>query len=440
MNDSKKLKEFAPGRSVAIMAGMIVSSLAVFLLLGASSPALFPALAAEGDCDIVLGQIANTGEVPAIVINPADETVKIVTSKGSCTETIDSWSKREPLPSPGPSAGSKPDTVKSAPSSRPKTGQPSKPALTSPVPVAPKPSGPPTVVIKPAPVTTPCDLRLTDVWELQIIKIAGIEHYLARMFTLDMDNNNQVDNISFTFISNAGEKKVIHYYGIQGELAGRDYKELTLPDEALIGRLCFGDWTFGKPKYLQGRSGDKSLIVVDKPDLAGQMDAKRRGIEYVPKTEKKPNIQPKREKPFSWALWGSVGGLTVLVAGAAVFVLRRRKKVTGDEDEDEESEEDKKPEEAEEPEEDGDGAKKPKRKVKLKFDLGGIIDSLKKKDGKDEGGEDEDDKDAKDDAKEDGDAEDEGGKPKTKSKFSLGGLFKRKKKKKKDADGEDPDE
>ncbi|MDA1091128.1 MAG: hypothetical protein O3A85_12555, partial [Proteobacteria bacterium] len=57
--------------------------------------------AAENGCDTLLAQIAKTGEVPAIIINPVDETVKVFSTKGSCSETIEKWSNREPLSATG---------------------------------------------------------------------------------------------------------------------------------------------------------------------------------------------------------------------------------------------------------------------------------------------------------------------------------------------------
>jgi len=45
-----------------------------------STPALY---AAENDCSALMKSLSKTGEVPAIVINPADETVKIISTRAS---------------------------------------------------------------------------------------------------------------------------------------------------------------------------------------------------------------------------------------------------------------------------------------------------------------------------------------------------------------------
>ena len=46
-----------------------------------------------------------------------------------------------------------------------------------------------------------CDYRLGEIWESQVIKIAGIDHWLARAFTMDINADLKVDNISFIFVA-----------------------------------------------------------------------------------------------------------------------------------------------------------------------------------------------------------------------------------------------
>lgn len=291
--------------------GRLAACASVFCVLGSLAMAWL-AQAAESDCDTLLGTIARTGEVPAIIINPADETVKIATSEGICSESIDSWSKREPISPGSPQPSSPAKTVTPAPAPAPALApQPTpKSVFTAPAPPAPSatpaPSGqgvptgtatftpdqpaepipvpqsvrPPSPAAKTPPSKGGCDYRLGEVWESQFVKVEGIEHYLARAFTLDLDNNRTVDNVSFTFIAKDGGKKVIHYYGAPGEPSGRDYPALNLPDKSLIGRICFDDLKYAKPKIFLDDSEKGSLIVVDGPDLAAQKEAKDRGIVY----------------------------------------------------------------------------------------------------------------------------------------------------------------
>lgn len=377
MHDLNEPKKTGRGH-VAAHAAAFAASFAVFWSLGLLSP--ISLAAAENDCDTLLGSLSKTGEVPAIIINPADETVKIFTTKGSCSESIEKWSNREPVPSAGKPVSKRRKTAKPspapAPAPEPAPKQAPKPVFTSPAPSArtapsapsasvlpsgtatftpeppadeappkpaPKPApGPartPSPVFKPPPATG-CDYRLKEVWETQVVKIEGIDHWLSRAFTLDLDNNRQVDNVSFTFISKSGSEKVIHYFGLEEEFSGRNYPALALPDESLIGRLCFGDLTYEKPEFFEDKPLKRIWIEVESPDLAGQMEAKEKGIAYQPKTKAKAKKKPwKREEPVSWTLWIAVGGLVLLgAAGAGFFVVRRRKEgdKAKDEDEDEE--------------------------------------------------------------------------------------------------------
>jgi len=422
---------------------MVLASACALALMGMllSSP-----LTAANSCDAVLGAIVNTGEVPAIVINPVDETVKVITSKGTCSESIDDWSNRDPIsgavkpapkpkkhttppPAPAPKQPAKPAFTSSAPASPSGSGLPAATSTYTPEgPVgkpapSPQPSQPPSPVVKAPPAKGKCDYRLNEVWETQIIKIEGVEHYLSRAFTIDLDSNNKADNVSFTFVDSDESKRTLHYFGVPGELSGRNYPAIKLPDDSLIGRICFGDVKYDKPKLLVNKTAPRSLIQLHRPDLAGQKSARDRGIEYQPKYKKKKALI--REEPISWMLWGSVGGLVLILAGGGIFFIRSKKANAKDK-----PEEDDAADSAEEDDEE-DGGKKPK---KSKFSLAGLFKRKKKNKGADEDGEEGDeDGDAK------GDDEEDKLKKKKKSKFSLGGLFKRKKKKGADAEDEDED-
>jgi len=413
-------------------------------------------MAAENDCDALLRALAETGEAPAIVINPADETVKIATSRGVCSESIEAWSKREPLPAGKSPAGKParkqdpPTAPKAAPTTvvvkpvpvekpAPAPAPVPKPAVSPPIP-APVPklttapgfkSSPPQPVSKPASPTGACDYRLKEVWDSQVIEIEGIKHWLSRAFTLDLDDDHLADNVSFTFIAKGGGKRTIHYYGAAGELSGWSYPALKLPDETVIKRICFDDATYEKPKFFEDAPLKPKWIEVDKPDLAGQMDAREKGIVYKPKAKRKKAKKPE-EDSLPWWVWALIGAGVLAGAGGLWAVLRKK---AGDEEkdgEDEDADDDefggKKDKRGfdDEDDEDEEGGKKAK---KSKFNLGGLFKRSKKKKKK---GDDEDE-DGDDRGRDDDDEEDDA-KKKKKSKFSLGGLFKRSKKKKKAAD------
>jgi hypothetical protein len=393
--------EIMPKKSKGNAVVTLIGVLAMGLV---SIPALY---AAENDCSALMKSLSKTGEVPAIVINPVDETVKIISTRGECSETIEAWSKRDAPPS----SDRKP--AKSNPAAAPKTEPKPQPKAVT---VTPKPgpadpgapepfkklmprqtftpapdSGPEKKLQSPPPVTSPrpvvkkrdpqanCDYRLGEIWESQVIKIAGIDHWLARAFTMDINADLKVDNISFFFVAKDGSEKVVHYFGAPGEVSGRVYPALTLPDESLIGRLCFDDLKYNKPKFFDDRKLQSTLIEIEKPDLAGELDAKQRGVVYKSKTAKKKPAR--REGPTPWWVWAaSGGGALVVVAGAVLFVLRRRKKAkkTGDEDE---------KDDAETEDDEEDDGEKPKNKKK---GLGALIARFKKKPKKSEDEDEED--------------------------------------------------
>jgi len=166
-----------------------------------------------------------------------------------------------------------------------------------------------------------CDTRVQDVWKPLVIQIAGIKYFLSKAVTLDLNNNPQVDNVSFTFITKDGGKKVFNYFGIAGGISARDFPALALPDESLIGRLCFGKITYDKRQYFMQEPLKRPLLGIKSPDLAAQMEARKRGIADKPKTKKE-----KEKEKSAWVLWGVLGGLLLLaVTVAGLFAIHRRK-------------------------------------------------------------------------------------------------------------------
>ena len=74
--------EIMPKKSKGNAVVTLIGVLAMGLV---STPGLY---AAENDCSALMKSLSKTGEVPAIVINPADETVKIISIRGECSETV----------------------------------------------------------------------------------------------------------------------------------------------------------------------------------------------------------------------------------------------------------------------------------------------------------------------------------------------------------------
>lgn len=405
-----------PAKSNAIA---VIAVVLAVLLLGRFGATL--AQAAEMDCDTLIGKLKESGEFPKISINPADETVGVVTSEGSCSESIEAWSQRPPLPKTKPRNRTKTTSPPPRPRQRYLTPQPDK----YPVPEPPKSSGRTAAPVQRLPATpAACDRRLENFWNVQVTKIEGVKHWLSRVFTLDMNGDRQVDNVSFTFKDKTGAERIVHYFGVPGGISGSQILSLSLPDNGSIKRLCFGDLSFEKPEHFGEKPMVRKWIEIEKPDLAGQMEAKEKGVVYKPKVKKKekPKVPEYKKTTDDWVTWG--GGLAALLAaaGGGVFFIRRRKKSAkgDDEDDDDEDSEDG----GEDRDEDG-------QDRKSKKGLGSFFDRFKKKSA----AKDEDDEDGDEDGDEDEDGQDR------KSKKGLGSFFDRFKKKSaaKDEDDEDED-
>jgi len=163
----------------------------------------------------------------------------------------------------------------------------------------------PNPVVKPADPQAACDYRLSEIWESQVIKIENVEHWMARAFTLDLNADGEVDNISFTFVAKDESERVIHYTTAPGEISGRMYPALSLPDESVIRRLCFDDLTYKKPKFFGSKNLPPTLIEMENPDLAGRMKAKQQGVAYVSKSKKKKK-RVKKGESTPWWMWRSM--------------------------------------------------------------------------------------------------------------------------------------
>lgn len=375
-----------------VRAGIAAAVLAaLFIIL----PGETPAQAAEMSCDALIGKLKESGEFPNISINPADETVRVVTSEGACSESIEAWSQRPPLPKTKPRSKTGPTSSPASPQPRPRQRYFTPEQFKYPVPEPPKPSGRTAAPAPSAPAgakPNACDRRLENFWNVQVAKVEGVKHWLSRVFTLDMDGDRHVDNVSFTFIDEKGSGRIVHYFGVPGGISGSLMPTLKLPDDGWIKRLCFGDLSFQKPEHFGQKPLARKWIEIEKPDLAGQMEAKEKGIVYKPKVKKKekPKVPEYKMSAWDWALLG--GGLFLLLAavgGGVYFIFRGRKSKKGDDDEDgdKDASDDEEDEDDDEDEEDGGGKKK-----KSKKGLGSFLGRFKKKKAaKDEDDEDEDD-------------------------------------------------
>jgi len=292
------------------------------------------ALAAEIDCGVLLESLSKTGELPIIKINPADASVTVGTSRGTCSEPIEVWSKRK-TPAPKKKTDKPAKSAKPAPAT-PSSGAPSavKAPQTAPVLPVQIPAQSP----KPKATPVPCDYQLEELWKSQVINIEGVSHWLSRIFTIDINTDRIVDNVTFGFKAKDDKERLINYFAQAGEIAGQSYPELRLPDDALLNRLCFGKTSFEKPKFF-GQKTEPMWINVPKPDLAGELEAKEKGIIYKAPPGRKKRIPT--EIPTPWWQWALLAfGLIVVAGGGAAFVISHRKKTLSKEKSEDDDEED----------------------------------------------------------------------------------------------------
>jgi len=403
-------------RSFEIITG---GGLAVALLMAAP---FSPAVAAKVSCDQLVEILAQTGENPVIAIDFAKETVTIKTTRGFCTEDIDAWSKRpavslrsgnkpavqskpppalEPEQIPKPEPQAKQVTIpiqvkKYTPPPAPKEAAPAGDSVPPPVSkeVAPVP------VLERPPAAPPCRYQVGDVWGSMTVEIEGIDHWLVRAFTIDLDGDRVIDNVNFKFQAKNKSTWELQYFGVAGEISGNAYPALKLRDESVIRSLCFGQQEYKMPDFF-GDKNERVLFDLHKPDLAGEKDARDRGVTYV-----RPSIKKQKPKEEATSWWGWLAGslaLLMLLGGGGLWFYRLRAKAkddkkAGDEDEDEDEAGDKRRDDGE----DEDDEDKPEKKKK---GLGGFFSRFKGKkkqknaddedaagdDGGDDGGDDDGD-------------------------------------------------
>lgn len=329
-----------------------------------------PVSAAEMSCDQLIKILGETGENPAIAINPAKETVTLKTSRGFCVESIHDWSKRPPLPSNvGQGPARKPAPAKK-PVAPPGTVPPSAPKEAAPLPVLQKPVDPP-----------PCRYQVGEAWGSLTVKIEGIDHWLVRAFTMDLDGDRIIDNVNFVFKGKDNSIREIQYFSVANEVPGNAYPALKLRDESVIQRLCFGQQNYEMPEFF-GEKAEPTWIEIDKLDLAAEKEARDKGVSYVRPSQRRKDKAKK--EGTNWLLGLGVFFVMAIVLGGGGYWLyaMRRKKQAGEDEEvygDGEEEED--------------GEEKPEKKKK---GLGGLLDRFKRKKKK-KTGDDGDDNDDDDD-------------------------------------------
>ena len=78
-----------------------------------------------------------------------------------------------------------------------------------------------------------------DCW---VFDVGGVRYSLVRVYTIDLDSDNRVDDVGFRLKAPGKPDLAISYLG--GDLPGATLPELQLSDEGVIERLCFESRSF----------------------------------------------------------------------------------------------------------------------------------------------------------------------------------------------------
>ena len=287
------------------------------------------ARAARVDCTALLKGAATAGVTPTLYLDPDYGIARLESGSNHCLEPIEEWKRRGlPLKSSGKPPSSQPEAVEA-------------PAQAS----APAPKAAPEAVreaILPVPApqplekVEPCGRALEEFWQGTMVAVRGVSYRLVRVYTIDLNSDNRVDDVGFLLKAQGKPDLAISYLG--GDLPAATLPELQLSDESIIERLCFES----RALAAQGTSAQGI------PDLAAELKAsmkikatpKKPGPAKEAKSKGKPEAVTADEESSPW-IWVILGLSVLLLAGGGAawfFLLRGR--ADDDDDDDEEDEED----------------------------------------------------------------------------------------------------
>jgi len=157
--------------------------------------------------------------------------------------------------------------------------------------------------------TSACVTDLTSVWPAGLHQYSGKWYWLKKVFTLDEDNDGNVENVGFILKSEGLPDIQIYYRPSSGRQSIVSVPTLRLGDASTIGRLCLNQQVYRKPPpgkgYPMGYApvAEPELSFIDQiiADLSGAMGG--------------------------MGLWVIGGGVFILIAGVAgVTAMRGRAK------------------------------------------------------------------------------------------------------------------
>ncbi len=264
-------------------------------------------------CDKLLEDARRSGESPGVSISSARATVTLMTSRWRCTEPLAKFSLRKLDPR---WAGRDEDSGSGGDSS----------------------SGGRSGAKKYRSVR--CDKHPREFWSATTLEIDGAEYWLAKVFTLDLDNDGHADNVGFRLRSHDSLDRTLRYRTKGRKLSAADIPQLRLDDEDMIARMCSSSISFPEPE-----SVDEARQTEEEPEQKQTKQKKGFSLPDLAKLSRRikapPNsAQSSADKTWKTPVWLWVGGgvaVALLLLGGVVVVLlmRRRKAEDGGDEEDE---------------------------------------------------------------------------------------------------------
>lgn len=251
-----------------------------------------PAIGQVSECDALVNEAIRAGEVPGVTVDPKTKEVLLVTSKGTCVEAAGKWAARRMLSVPADVPRPAADEQKGAPPPRPA--------------VAPVPK---------------CDRILDGLWRPMHVRVGGEMFWLARVYTIDFDNDGRTDNLGFRLKSKRGEEVALRYFAEGGDVGANSLPELQLEDDRAIGRICFGELNLQEPTevVMSPASGMSGMTSMAPPDLAAEARARTTGGAGA-----KPSASSNGAWSWLWAVLAGGAGLMLGAAGVLWYVTRRK--------------------------------------------------------------------------------------------------------------------
>lgn len=160
-----------------------------------------------------------------------------------------------------------------------------------------------------------CNFEVTDLWQSRWVLVNNVPMWIERVFTVDADANEKVDDVAFILKRENGVERKATYLDLHPPGANVNIMGLTLPDPEVIQRLCTGSQEFEPPS-----DPTKAPSGLKLPNLASEVANRFKSEEQVAKEEQAKAAVP--EPSGASTLWRWIAaGISFLAAALAAAVL-----------------------------------------------------------------------------------------------------------------------